>query len=63
MALPIMVGFAFYPVYTFVSVALLGQRSEDATELVSFGLMLTVCGIVLESIGIGMTSCVEALIA
>ena len=63
MALPIMCGFAFYPVYTFVSVAILGQHSEDATELVSFGLMLTVCGIMMESIGIGMTSCVETLIS
>ena len=62
-SLPIMSGFCFYPAYVFIDTVLLGRYFEDHTYLVSFGLAMSAIGIIIESCGIGLTSCVETLVS
>lgn len=62
-SLPVMAGFSFYPAYVMIDTALLGRYFESEAYLASFGLALSAIGILLESVGIGMTSCVETLVS
>ena len=58
-----MSGFCFYPAYILIDTALLGRHFEDESQLVSFGLAMSAMGILIESVGIGLTSCVETLVS
>ena len=56
----IIVGCAIHPVYVFVNTVLLADM-EDQTYLISFGICQMAIGLLLESIGIGQSYCVETL--
>ena len=62
MALPVVGGFAFYPAYTFIDTAILGNF-EDQTYLVSFGLAISASAILIESVLVSASCVVETLVS
>ena len=61
-SLPVIGGFAFFPVYLMVNAAILG-RMDNMSYLIAYGLAFTALGLVMDSIGTSLSSCVETLAA
>ena len=61
-SVPIIFGSLFYPLFTLVNTALLGNM-ENGAFLVAYGLVYMLLGLGMESFGIGFNSCLETLVA
>ena len=61
-SVPIIVGFLFFPLFTIVNIALLGNMENNAF-LVAYGLVYMLLGLGMESFGAGFNTCLETLVA
>ena len=57
-----MAGFAFYPVFNLVNLALLGKQ-DDKDLMEAYGLATMAVSLTLEAFCISMTTCLETLVS